>query len=307
MTTAKLAADATPAQAAGVDVDALVRANLPLVKHIMHSVAAHFPRHADLDELAQAGALGLVEAAHRFDPSRGVPFESWAALRIRGAMLDSVRAIDAAPRAVRAGARQLEDARHDLAQSLGRMPSDDELGARLGMTAESIRELMRKVHAALVLSLDSPVGGDDPATVATSLGDSVVDDSVVSDPAQLVEANELQGYLRDAMAELPDRLRDVVEGYFFRGESSDAIAERLGVTTSRVSQMRTQGLTLMRAALEAQYAAPTDGPPRRLGVAERRQHAYVAAVASRSSYLARLSDVASPRFAVVANEYYQSG
>lgn len=291
---------------AGLDVDSLVEANLPLVRHIMHSVAAHFPRHADLDELAQAGALGLVEAAHRYDPARGVPFESWAALRIRGAMLDSVRSLDSAPRAVRAGSRRIEDARGELAQSLGRMPTDEELGEKLGTTAGVVRELLRKVHAALVLSLDTPVSGDDSGPANTTLADTVGDPTGISDPAKLVEANELHGYLRDAVAELPDRLRDVVQAYFFDGESSDDIAARLGVTSSRVSQMRTQALQLMRAAFEAQYGEETPAPQRKLGVAERRQHAYVASVATRSTYLARLSDVASPRFAVTASEFYQS-
>src|SRR4051795_587109 len=91
--------------ASGSDVDALVTSHLPMVKHVVRGVAAHFPRHADIDELVQAGMLGLVEAARRFDPARGVPFEAWASLRIRGAVLDAVRSLDAAPRSLRPAAR----------------------------------------------------------------------------------------------------------------------------------------------------------------------------------------------------------
>ena len=88
------------------DTSALIEANLPLVHHVVLQVAGHFPRHVDRQELARAGALGLVEAAQRFDPSRGVPFDRFAARRIRGAILDAVRAVDWAPRSVRAQARR---------------------------------------------------------------------------------------------------------------------------------------------------------------------------------------------------------
>src|SRR3954468_2894964 len=98
----------------------LIEEHLPLVKHVVFQVAAHFPRHVDRDELARAGALGLVEAAQRYDPRRGVPFNRFAAQRIRGAILDAVRSADWAPRSVRTLARQLDQAEQRLATELGR-------------------------------------------------------------------------------------------------------------------------------------------------------------------------------------------
>ena len=110
----------------------LIEEHLPLVKHIVFQVAVHFPRHVDREELARAGALGLVEAARRYDESRGVPFDRFAAQRIRGAILDAVRAADWAPRSVRTLARKLEAVEQRLATELGRVPSPDEMAEALG-------------------------------------------------------------------------------------------------------------------------------------------------------------------------------
>src|SRR3954465_15279277 len=102
------------------ELSKLIELHLPLVKHIVFQVAVHFPRHVDRDELARAGALGLVEAARRYDESRGVPFDRFAAQRIRGAILDAVRAADWAPRSVRNLARKLEQVEQRLAAAPGR-------------------------------------------------------------------------------------------------------------------------------------------------------------------------------------------
>src|SRR5881227_1997648 len=102
------------------ETSAMIERNLPLVQHVLYQVAAHYPRHADREELAQAATLGLVEAAHRYDPSRGVPFERWAAVRVRGAIVDAARALDFAPRSLRAAAREVEEAQKTLLNKLGR-------------------------------------------------------------------------------------------------------------------------------------------------------------------------------------------
>src|SRR3954470_4172624 len=109
------------------DQQAAIEEHLPLVRHIVFQVAVHFPRHVDREELARAGALGLVEAARRYDESRGVPFERFAAQRIRGAILDAVRAADWAPRSLRTMARKLESVEQRLATELGRVPSPVEM------------------------------------------------------------------------------------------------------------------------------------------------------------------------------------
>jgi RNA polymerase sigma factor for flagellar operon FliA len=119
------------------DLSRLIEEHLPLVKHIVFQVAVHFPRHVEREELARAGALGLVEAARRYDDARGVPFERFAAQRIRGAILDAVRAADWAPRSVRVLARKLESVEQRLATRLGRVPTLDEMAEALDLPGPS--------------------------------------------------------------------------------------------------------------------------------------------------------------------------
>jgi RNA polymerase sigma factor for flagellar operon FliA len=218
---------------------ALVEQHLPMVRHVLAGVAAHFPRHADREELAQAASLGLVEAAARYDEERGVPFDRWAALRIRGAILDAVRALDFAPRTLRAASREVEAARSDLTAKLGRTPSSQDIATHLGIPISDVDQLQGQVHRSVVLSLDAPSGDEDgdPLTLAHGLLDDVT-----RQPAEVLEQRERATYVRDALSCLPDRLKEVVVGYFLQGQTSADLAERLGGTESRVSQMRTDAL-----------------------------------------------------------------
>ena len=147
------AAAEVPARNADDELRARIEANLPLVRHIVFQVAVHFPRHVDREELARAGALGLVEAAHRFDESRGVPFNRFAAQRIRGAILDAVRSADWAPRSVRNSARAIDRTQQSLASDLGRAPSPTELADALGTTTEQLAR--RGVKAASFVGADA--------------------------------------------------------------------------------------------------------------------------------------------------------
>jgi RNA polymerase sigma factor for flagellar operon FliA len=268
------------------EVTELIERNLPLVQHVLFQVAAHYPRHADREELAQAATLGLVEAAHRFNPERGVPFERWVSMRVRGAIVDAARALDFAPRSLRAAARSVEDATNTLLTRLGRTPTPEEVAAEMQVPVRELHELQGRVHRALVLSLDAPCGEEDgdPLTLADGLVETVY-----VDPSAQLEQREQAAYLRDALALLPGRLQAVVSGYFLEGRSSAELAEELGVTESRVSQMRSEGLALMRAGMTAQYSdTPADAEPE-TGRAANRRAAYAAALSSRSSYAERLS------------------
>ncbi len=269
----------------------LVEKHLPMVRHVLAGVAAHFPRHADREELAQAASLGLVEAAARYDAERGVPFDRWAALRIRGAILDAVRALDFAPRALRAASREVEAVRSDLTAKLGRLPSSEDIAHTLGVPVAEVDQLQGQVHRSVVLSLDAPSGEaeGDPLTLASSLLDDVQ-----RQPIEVLEQRERATYVRDALGCLPERLKEVVVGYFLEGQSSADLAARLGVTESRVSQMRTDALKLMRAGIEAQYAEESPSAEASARGAHRTA-SYAAALAARSSYASRLSQLPAPR------------
>lgn len=276
----------------------LVIAHLPMVKLVLAGVAAHYPRHADREELAQAATLGLVEAAARYDAERGVPFDRWAAPRVRGAIVDAVRAMDFAPRMLRSAARQADKARSELEAELGRTASDDEVAGKLGIGTDELATLQGRVHRALVLSLDARSGENEDGL---SLGSSIIDE-VALQPDEALEQRETARYVQDALDCLPERLRAVVSGYFLEGRTSAQIAADLGVTESRVSQMRSEALLLMRAGIQAQYAGasatPVASTPASTPAAAGRQAAFAAQLAARSTYAARLSQLPRPRPAV---------
>lgn len=263
-------------------VEELVRANLGLVGHLAREAAARLPRHLDTDDLYGAGALALVQAAQAFDPDLGVPFARFAGTRIRGAMIDQMRQRDWATRSVRSRARMLATVTEELTKALNRAPSDAELAAASGLTEADVRHVAAGTDRASLLSLD-PLTAD-----GDGLGAGLVDGSPRPDEA-LVAAERI-GYLRDAIAELPERARYVVTGYYLESRQLTELADELGVTQSRASQLRAEALDLLHEALsrlltDDSRAGASASPEE--GVRARRREAYVTAVATRSSVRTR--------------------
>lgn len=266
-----------------------IEAHLPLVRHIVFQVAVHFPRHVDRDDLARAGALGLVEAARRYDEGRGVPFDRFAAQRIRGAILDAVRAADWAPRSVRNLARRLEQVEQQLATELGRVPSLREMAAAIGMTGEELSQLQSRMFRSVVLALEHEVTEevDEELTLV-----DVLRDRNTLEPLEELESRELRAYLRDAVHLLPERHRLVIVGYFLDNRSSQELARFLGVTESRVSQLRSEALQMLREGIEAQYEQAEPGETR--GRVARRKARYATAIRDASAWKSRLGSERSP-------------
>ncbi len=268
---------------------ALIEQHLPLVKHVVLQVAGHFPRHVDRQELARAGALGLVEAAQRYDTTRGVPFDRFAARRIRGAILDAVRAVDWAPRSVRAVGRALESTEQELANSNGTAPTNPQLAEAMGMSEAELAAVRDRVFRSVVLALEHGVAGSGDDGEHLSLGD-VLADRTACEPSEDLEAREMLGYLRDAVELLPDRHRAVIVGYFLEGRTSADLAAELEVTESRISQVRSEALAMLRDGIEAQYVAATDAPVVVAGAgrSERRRATYATAIGEASAWRQRL-------------------
>lgn len=262
---------------------ALVEEHLSLVRHVVFQVSTRFPRHVDREELVRAGTLGLLEAAQRYDEARGVPFPRFAAQRIRGAILDAVRATDWAPRSLRTMARQVENAEHDLANKLGRPATLDEVAAHVGTTREAVIEMKDRMRRSVLLALDFTVTTEDEEEV--TLGDMVCDRTSL-EPSEVLENRELRSYLHDAIDLLPARHREVIAGYFLDGRASDEIAASLGVTASRVSQLRTEALEMLRDGIDAQYGAERAAASK--GKAATRKASYASAIATRSAWRNRL-------------------
>lgn len=233
---------------------ALIEAHLPLVEHVVLKVAGSFPRFVDRNDLVAAGMLGLVEAAQRFDDSRSVPFAGFATQRIRGAVIDVARSADWAPRTVREQARRVDDATSHLATRAKGRPDDSDIAAATGMTVDELRRLRERVEYGVLRALDYNPSGDglDASQLVTDRG--------AMGPDEVLEAEELRGYLRSALHHLPERHRTVIVGIFFENRSFDELAELLGVTPSRISQLRSDALEMLRDGLESQFDATGDGP-----------------------------------------------
>jgi RNA polymerase sigma factor for flagellar operon FliA len=269
------------------ELSKLIEQHLPLVKHIVFQVAVHFPRHVERDELARAGALGLVEAARRYDAARGVPFDRFAAQRIRGAILDAVRAADWAPRSVRTLARKLESVEQRLATELGRVPSSIEMADALGMSRAELSRLQDRLFRSVVLALEHEV--NDETDEDLTLVDILCDASSI-EPLEELESRELHSYLRDAVSLLPERHRLVIVGYFLEGRTSLELARFLGVTESRVSQLRSEALAMLKEGIEAQYVGqPVTEPPAKVGRVARRKATYAVAISEASGWKHRLT------------------
>ena len=283
--TTTTASSAVPSGTAGrspltsAEVESLVRANLPLVGHIVRGVLTRVPSHVSRDELISAGMYALSVSAASFDPSRGVPFANFAAIRIRGAITDELRTMDWASRAVRSKAREIDTVRSELLRRLGRTPSSDEVAQTLGIAVADLSAVEADVQRASVLSLQA----------LTAEGDTDVLPSAGESPENLLVRREQIGYLRDAIEELPERLRTVIREYFFEQRKMSDIATELGVTESRVSQMRSEALAMLRVGFQATDtpAAPPPHAGSERGRAAAR-NAYVKAVATRSTLAGRL-------------------
>ena len=269
-------------------LDELCRAHMPLVHFEVRSLGSRLPGHVFTDDLVSAGMAALVMAAKSFDASLGVPFGRYAVRRIRGALLDELRSADWATRSLRSKVRRRDVVHDSLAASLGRRPSQGEVAEELGCSVPELERLEADLHSSVVLRLD---------VITDAAGGGAADailPSTDATPEMVLMARERQAYLRDAIEALPDRLATVVRGCFFEDRPMRELAEDLGVTESRISQMRAEALRLLRDGLNSQLdpamlASSGDRPVNATGAVARRKAAYYAQIAARSSYRDRLS------------------
>jgi RNA polymerase sigma factor for flagellar operon FliA len=257
-----------------VEEDRLVRDHLALVQYVVSEIVHRIPNHVSRSDLVSAGMLGLAQAARTFDPDRGIAFDRFASTRIRGALLDELRGRDWASRSVRSRARGLQAATDELTNRFGRAPSAEETARELGVPLGEVNKLVDDVHRATVLNYDSLIADGDAESFLPTTG---------AGPEETILDRERKAYLMDAIAALPDRLRHVVSAYFFEERSMQSIADELGVTESRISQLRSEALALLRDGINAQLDPDALAPEARPnGRVARRRAAYFAAVAGGS-------------------------
>jgi RNA polymerase sigma factor for flagellar operon FliA len=223
-------------------IDALVEQHLSLVGYLVRERLAKLPTHVNRDDLTSAGMEALVLSARNFDAGRGNSFFSYASIRIRGALIDELRSMDWAARSVRSRAREVDAVRSHLAVDLRRTPRADEVAAVMGISMSELAAFERDLVRANAVSLHS---------YAPETGPSLVPEPSAG-PEALIVIREQLGYLHDAIAALPDRLRFVVTAYFFDQRQMNDISAELGVSESRVSQLRAEALHLLRDGINAQ-------------------------------------------------------
>ena len=219
-------------------------ANVPFVKALARRMASSMARSVDLGDLVQDGVLGLIDAARRFDASRGIDFQTFAERRVRGAMIDALRR-HAWPRGVRRQRRDVDAARAALRVELGHEPEVAELAARVGLSERRLRRLMARIHTLEALS-PLVTGRRDERALPTALMPSPVES-----PHHAYEQHETRRRIQQAMASLPAREHQVIARYYYGDVTMKDIGVALGVNESRVSQLHTRAIRHLRAALNA--------------------------------------------------------
>jgi RNA polymerase sigma factor for flagellar operon FliA len=207
----------------------------PLVKYVAGRLRTRLPDSVDYGDLVSDGIIGLMEAIDRFDPARGLTFQTFAVPRIRGAMVDALRALDWVPRSVREKVRQVEQAQRMLEARLGRIPDDPEIAAELGISVPELRDLYAKVSFTSVGTLEDLELADDLSAAAT----------------HEIEDDQAKAALLRVVGELPERDQILIALYYFEGLTLSEIGRVLGVSESRVSQLHSRATMVLRTKLSA--------------------------------------------------------
>jgi RNA polymerase sigma factor for flagellar operon FliA len=211
-----------------------------LVKFVAGRLAAGLPKSVDTGDLVSAGVFGLMNAIDKFDPTNGAKFETYAIPRIRGAILDGLRALDWVPRSVRSRSRSVQDAIALLEHQLGRTPTDEEIATELKITMEELEKWLSDIAAGSVGPLDH-VAMDNTAAEA---------DAQIQ-PGRAMEEGELRAAMRAEISRLPEREQAILILYYEDGLTLSEIGEALGVTESRISQIHTKAVLQLRSRLAA--------------------------------------------------------
>ncbi|MEV7187673.1 RNA polymerase sigma factor WhiG [Kitasatospora sp. NPDC093102] len=220
----------------------------PLVKYVAGRVGVGLPSNVEQADFVSSGVFGLIDAIEKFDIDRAIKFETYAISRIRGAIIDELRALDWIPRSVRQKAKAVERTYATLEARLRRTPHEPEVAAEMGIAVEDLHAIFSQLSLANVVALDEllhPVGeGGDRLSLMDTLEDHGADN-----PVEVAEDRELRRLLAQAVNTLPEREKTVVTLYYYEGLTLAEIGQVLGVTESRVSQIHTKSVLQLRAKL----------------------------------------------------------
>src|SRR6201988_2683958 len=229
--------------------DRLILTYAPLVKYVAGRLGSGLPAHVEEGDLVSYGLLGLISAIERYDPERDVKFETYAITRIKGAIIDELRALDWVPRSVRARAREIEKVHAKLEHQLHRTPTDEEMARELKISLEEFQEALVKISTSTVVALDELWAVSASSGDAVSLLDTLHDPDA-PDPEAMLAQSELKDRLADAIAALPEREKLVIALYYYENLTLREIGEVLGVTESRISQLHTKAVLRLKSRLQ---------------------------------------------------------
>jgi RNA polymerase sigma factor FliA len=227
--------------------DRLILTYAPLVKYVAGRLGSGLPAHVDEGDLVSSGLLGLIGAIERYDPDRDIKFETYAISRIKGAIIDELRALDWVPRSVRSRAREIERAIGELEAKLGTAPTDEQIAAKIGISVDELEESLTDISRSSIAALDelwSTSGDGDQVSLLDT-----IEDTTGPRPADVLDATELREALADAIARLPEREKLVVTLYYYEELTLREIGEVLGVTESRISQLHTKAILRLKARI----------------------------------------------------------
>jgi RNA polymerase sigma factor for flagellar operon FliA len=227
--------------------NALVENYLPLVASVMGRLAMTLPSHVDRDDLYSVGLVGLLQAIRNYDPACDTAFETYARVRVRGAMLDELRRMDWVPRTIHEKARKLKAAMTQLEQKLGRAPTGAQMAQALGISVEEYNGLLDEVRPATFVCMDSAASSEDGDGGALY---EVIADTTTDGPLEQVSQRELKELILKRLKELPEMQRKVLALYYLEDMHLREIAEGFGLTESRICQIHSQAIQSIRAYMQ---------------------------------------------------------
>jgi RNA polymerase sigma factor for flagellar operon FliA len=227
--------------------DELLTRFAPLVRHVVERIATTLPKNVDHEDLYSAGVLGLLDAHAKFDPRKGVKFETYAVWRIKGAVLDQLRALDWVSRSMRRKARNLDGVTRKLDQKLGRAATEEEVAKEMKLSRTDYYRLLDHVRGAVLVSLDESRSGEDqePSTLA----DHLADPNALDIEGRL-EAEQVRVVMLRTLDQLPEQERLVVSLYYYEHLTLNEIGRALGISESRVSQVHSRAMARLRLRLK---------------------------------------------------------
>lgn len=220
----------------------------PLIKLVALRMIRRFPQHVELEDLINAGVMGLIDAASKFDAERDVKFETYAEFRIRGAILDELRSLDWVPRSMRQKFHELERCYEKLLKELNRMPSEEELAKEMKIGLDELEEITAQASRSVLISLEDLGYTTEDGHSVTSF--DIIGEPDAPDPISVLTSEEMKQALAEAIEQLPERERLVLSLYFFDELTMKEIGELLNITESRVSQINSKALLHLRTKLK---------------------------------------------------------